>query len=215
MTRQEPRERSSHARTAAAFFALSLLLGSTSAQSLAIERAEARFADKVYRFELVATLDAPVESVSAVLRDYERYPALDPRILESRVLERPEQGVVMLQTTLRMCFGPFCRNVKRIERVEEEGDALHAMADPMRSDVSSGETHTTLAAVEEEKTRVTYTTAIAPAFWIPAIVGRRWMLRTLREATVELFECVEQRAAETSAAGAAPSITNDEEPAPH
>jgi hypothetical protein len=163
------------------------------AQAFAIERAEASYVGKQYQFELVATLDAPLERVQSVLKDYEQYPSLDPRILESRVLERPQENVAMLQTTLRMCFGPFCRNVKRVERVEELEAGLSAVADPQRSDVSAGETHTTLAAVENG-TRVTYRTSIAPAFWIPAVIGRRWMLNTLREATIDLFEHVEMRA---------------------
>jgi hypothetical protein len=169
------------------------LLASSATQGFSIERAQARYVDKRYEFELVATLDATVDRVRTVLGDYEHYPTLDPRILESRVLERPEDHVAILQTTLRMCFGPFCRNVKRVERVVETETALSAIADPRRSDVSAGETHTTLAAVDD-KTRVTYRTSIEPAFWIPAVIGRRWMLNTLREATIDLFKHVEQSA---------------------
>lgn len=194
---------------AAALLAVSSLLWSVVVHPFAIERADASFADKQYQFEMVATLDASIDSVWAVLRDYEHYPELDPRILESRVLERPEADIVMLQTTLRMCFGPFCRNVKRVERVEETQDALHAEADPARSDVRSGETHTTLEAADEYKTRVTYRTAIAPGFWIPPFVGRRWMLNKLRDASVELFERVEQRAQGTVSEGAAAARVED------
>jgi hypothetical protein len=181
------------------------------ARAFAIERAEAQYADKRYQFELVATIDAPVERVQSVLTDYEGYPALDPRILESRVLERPQEHVALLQTTLRMCFGPFCRNVKRVERVEESANGLSAVADPQRSDVSAGETHTTLMAVENG-TRVSYRTSITPSFWIPAVVGRRWMLNTLRDATIDLFKHVEQRA---QAAGDAEAMQpSDTAPAP-
>lgn len=194
-----------------ALFLVASLAASSCVHAFAIERAEARYADKRYQFELVATLDAPVERVQAVLRDYERYPALDPRILESRVLERPQSDVVTLQTTLRMCFGPFCRNVKRVERVEEAESGLSAVADPQRSDVSAGETHTTLAAVDN-RTRVTYRTSIAPAFWIPRVVGRRWMLNTLHDATIELFKRVEQRAQADSDASA---VQSSHEPAAH
>lgn len=169
------------------------LAAASSAHAFAVERAEARYADKRYQFELVATLDAPVDRVQSVLMDYEQYPTLDPRILESRVLERPEEHVAMLQTTVRMCFGPFCRNVKRVERVEEAEAGLNAVADPQRSDVSAGETHTVLTTYESG-TRVTYRTSIEPGFWIPAVIGRRWMLNTLRDATIELFKHVELRA---------------------
>jgi hypothetical protein len=162
-----------------------------------IERAEARYVEDHYQFELVAKLDAPVEQVEAVLRDYLNYSHLDERILDSQVLERPQQGVAILSTTVRVCFGPFCRNVKRVERVEEAPLALTATADASRSDVKSGETHTQLS-VSEEGTRVTYTTSIVPNFWIPAVVGRRFMLRTLESATINMFTNVEKIASETA-----------------
>lgn len=193
-----------------------MLLGAVSCATpgvyaMSIERAEARYADRRYHFELVATLNASLEHVQSVLRDYERYPALDARILESRVLERPEQHVALLQTTLRMCLGPFCRNVRRVERVEEGPSSLSAIADPERSDVTSGETHTQLEAVDG-RTQVTYRTSIAPSFWIPAVVGRRWMLNRLNEATVELFEHVELRAQDLDRASAPRSIDESDAP---
>jgi hypothetical protein len=169
------------------------------AQAFTIERAEARYVDQQYQFELVATLDAPVERVEAVLRDYLNYSSLDTRILDSKVLERPEQDVAILATTVRACFGPFCRNVKRVERVEEAPFALTATTDASRSDVKSGQTHTELTGIEDG-TRVTYRTSIVPAFWIPAFVGRRLMLRTLEEATINMFTNVERIALESAGA---------------
>jgi hypothetical protein len=166
------------------------------AHALEIERAEALYTDdKHFQFEFVALLDAPANKVEAVLRDYEKYPQLDGRILEAHVLERPAEYAVILSTTLRACFGPFCRNVRRIERVEEYPLELKAVTDPARSDVKFGETRTLLS-VSEGRTRVSYRTSIIPGFWIPAIAGRRWMLNELREATIELFGNVETKAKE-------------------
>lgn len=187
---------------------LSLLLFATAvfiatfaapASALTIERAESHYQDKRYEFVLVATLDAPVERVQAVLRDYANYPSLDERILEAKVEARPDAYSVILATTVRACFGPFCRNVTRVERVVESPLELKAVSDPSRSDVKFGETHTMLS-VSEGHTRVSYRTAITPAFWIPAIAGRRWLLGTLSDATIELFKNVELRAQELSAA---------------
>lgn len=176
---------------------LALLAAGSTAQAFTIEHSATRFADKRYHCELTVTLDAPRERVEAVLRDYERYPMLDVRILEARVLERPEENLAMLATTLRACFGWFCRNVHRIERVEERADGLIAITDGERSDVRFGETHTQLEAVDGG-TRVTYRTSITPDFWIPSIVGRRWMLNTLDQATRDLFRNVETKAREGS-----------------
>jgi hypothetical protein len=172
---------------------LSLVAGYTHA--FTIEHTQGRYVDEQYQFELVAMIDAPVEQVEAVLRDYLHYSNLDERILDSKVLERPEQDVAILATTVRACFGPFCRNVKRVERVQEAPLELTATADASRSDVKSSQTHTQLTATENG-TRVTYRTTVVPDFWIPAFVGRRLMLRTLEDATINMFTNVEKIAIE-------------------
>jgi hypothetical protein len=159
-----------------------------------IEKSETRYVDRRYQCDLSVRLDAPPDKVEAILRDYERYPSLDTRILRARVMGRPEPNVAMLETTVRVCFGWFCRNVDRVERVEESEHALAATADPSRSDVKFGETHMQLAPDEDGGTLVHYRTSITPAFWIPSVVGRRWMLRTLEDATGDLFMNVEMRA---------------------
>lgn len=163
------------------------------AHAFEIERSVAHYADKHYQFEFVALLDAPVHRVEAVLRDYERYTDLDRRILEARILERPADYVTVLETILRACFGPFCRNVKRVERVEESPLEIAAFTDPTRSDVRFGETRTMLS-MSEGRTRVSYRTRVEPGFWIPPVVGRRWMLNTLEDATTVLFMNVEMKA---------------------
>lgn len=158
------------------------------------EEVESAYANKQYRCEVVALLNAPASAVAAVLRDYEGYPELDERILQARVLERPTSTTALLETKLRACFGPFCRTVKRVEEVVEEPLALTATTDPTKSDVRFGETHTVIEAVDDTRTRIIYRTSIVPGFWVPAIGGRRWMLSTMEEATVELFQNVEARA---------------------
>jgi Polyketide cyclase / dehydrase and lipid transport len=175
------------------FFLLPLVLGVVSAHAFEIEHSQASYSDRKYQYELRVRLDAPLDRVEAVLRDYERYPELDTRILEARVVERPADNVALLETKVRVCFGWFCRDVKRTERVEEAAGTLAAITDPARSDVKFGETHTSVAAAGEG-TLVSYRTSIAPAFWIPSFVGRRWMLGTLANATNNLFMNVEERA---------------------
>ncbi|HKQ15497.1 MAG TPA: SRPBCC family protein [Steroidobacteraceae bacterium] len=177
---------------ATALAAASLWAGAAGA--FEIEHSETRYADKRYQCDLNIRLDAPVDKVEAVLRDYEKYPALDGRILEARVIGRPTPNVAMLETKLRVCMGWFCRNVNRVERVEESQHALAASADPTRSDVKYGETRMQLSPDENGGTLVHYRTSITPAFWIPSVVGRRWMLRTLEDATGDLFMNVEMKA---------------------
>jgi hypothetical protein len=177
---------------AAVLAAASLWAGAAGA--FEIQHSETRYADRRFQCDLDIRLDAPLDKVEAVLRDYEKYPALDARILEARVIGRPAPNVAMLETKLRFCMGWFCRNVNRVERVEESPHALAASADPARSDVKYGETRMQLSPGENGGTLVHYRTSITPAFWIPTAVGRRWMLRTLQDATGNLFMNVETKA---------------------
>jgi hypothetical protein len=183
--------------------ALTLLLlpafGHT-ACALEAETISSEYVEREFRCEMVAFIDAPVAAVEAVLRDYEAYPELDARILQARVIERPTPTSAMLETTLRACFGPFCRRVRRVEEVQETPNALSAVTDPARSDVMFGETHTSIEAIDATRTRIVYRTSIIPGFWVPAIGARGWMLRTLEEATVTLFKNVESRAQARQAA---------------
>lgn len=170
-------------------------LAAPDAFAFELQFAEAKFVDEEYRFEMTAVLDAPVEYVERVLRDYESYKSLDARILEAHVIERSEeQHVATLATILRACVGPICRNVKRVERVEESPLGLLAVTDASRSDMKFGETRMQLADVAEGRTRVTYKTRLKPDFWIPALIARRIMLTTLEDATIALFQNVEKRA---------------------
>jgi hypothetical protein len=165
----------------------------SNAQSLEIEQAESKYLDKHYQLTLVTVVDAPRDRVQAVLRDYYNYPQLDSRILEANVLSRPAANEVLLFTKLRACFGFFCRNVKRVEHVRERDNDMLATVVPEQSEVTSGETRTQLTALDG-RTRISYTTSIAPGFWIPPFIGRPLMLRTLRDASIDLFRRVEQQA---------------------
>jgi hypothetical protein len=191
------------------FVAPSLLLGAPASDAFTIEQRAARYEDRKYECELTLRLDAPLDRVEAVLRDYERYPDLDARILRARVIDRPQQNVAVLETTLRACFGPFCRNVNRIERVEENAGSLAAITDVAHSDMKFGETHTAMEAIDAHSTRVTYKTSLTPGFWIPPFVGPRWMLNTLEDASRKLFMNVEMRARETVPAAASHQQTSN------
>jgi hypothetical protein len=164
-----------------------------SARSLEIEQADSKYRDKHYQLTLITVVDAPRDRVQAVLRDYYNYPQLDARILEANVLSRPAAHEVLLFTKLRACFGVFCRTVKRVEHVQEQDNDMLASVVPEQSEITSGETRTQLTALDG-RTRISYTTSMVPGFWIPSFIGRPLMLRTLRDASIDLFRRVEQQA---------------------
>ena len=84
--------------------------------ALSVESVQTSLRGGVYRVELVARVDAPVESVAAVLTDYAGYRSLDPRIRASDVLPPEHEGEELVRTVVRACAGFFCRNVERVER---------------------------------------------------------------------------------------------------
>jgi hypothetical protein len=174
--------------------AATALLSAPAAGAFNIEHSEARYVDKHFRYELVVTLDAPIERVDAVLRNYDEYSSLNHRILSSRVLDRPAPDVVTLETTVEVCFGWFCRDVTRVERVQESKNGLFAVADPERSDVKFSETRSELSPGPDGATRVRYETNVVPDFWVPPIGGRRMLLRMLETETRDLFMNVELKA---------------------
>jgi hypothetical protein len=174
-------------------WAAALLVWAAPASAFTIEHSEARYADKHFKYELTVTLDAPIDRVNEVLRDYDDYPSLNERILSAKVLSRPERDVALLETTVKVCLGPFCRNVTRVERVLESRYVMLAIADPKRSDVKSGETRSELSPTVQG-TRVKYVTDVVPDFWVPAIGGRHMMLKLLESETSDLFMNVEKKA---------------------
>jgi hypothetical protein len=181
-------------QTCLVLIALMGLNWSLASVALEIQHAEAVYADQQYRLDLAVTLNAPLARIESVLRDYARYPTLDGRILEAKILERVGEHRVLLFTKLRACFGLICRNVNRVEQVDQAANELVAQVIPERSDMRAGTTRTVLTA-DGDRTHISYVTHVAPNFWIPAMIGRPMMLRTLREASIELFRNVERQAA--------------------
>ena len=180
-----------------AWLCLALLGAARTAAAMEVESAEANFEHHEYHIELSLLIDAPAARVEAVLRDYADYPSLDASILDAKVLERIDPSTILLYTKLHACSGPFCRTVNRVERVDERPLELIAVVVPEQSDVSFGRTETTLTPVAEQ-TRVHYDTRVTPKFWVPFLIGRPLMLRTLEDASIRLFRGVEARAKATS-----------------
>ena len=183
----------------AAWALVSFLLGAANpARAFDVLSIEVTHAADVFHVRLEARLDAPVNAVEAVLRDYDRYPGLDPRIEEARVLERLAPDRVLLFTRLRACAGIFCRTIERVEEVEERRRELLAYAIPERSDLRAGSTHTVLTG-RRGQTLVRYRSTFVPDFWVPDLIANGLAVRALEDATLALFRNVERRATDLQA----------------
>jgi hypothetical protein len=182
----------------AAIFLAALAVGN--AHAIDVQRADTHYHDGRYELVLEAILAAPPAAVERVLRDYASYSTLDDRVLETKVLEHTASNQVLLYSRLRACFAVFCRSVERVERVAELDRELIATSIPERSDVKFGVTHTQLLEREPGSTQIFYRTQIESKFWVPPIIGRRVMLNTLRDATIDLLTQVERTAQQPASA---------------
>jgi hypothetical protein len=168
---------------------LAAVLLAPSAHALDVERLDVRRNAARYVVEFRAYLAAPADQVGAVLKDYENYPKLDARILESR---REAGDRSQLHTRLRGCVGGlFCRTMQRVETLEEMPGGLIATAVPGKSDVTFGHTHSQWQP-RNGGTELVYRLEIEPDFWVPPLFGPPLMIRTLREGTLSLFTNVER-----------------------
>jgi hypothetical protein len=146
--------------------------------------------------QFVAELAADPEAVGRVLKDYVHYPALDKRIEVSHLVPSKAGAPVRLYTKLRGCLNRvFCRSMVRVEILAETDGNLVATAIPELSDVRSSVTRTRWEP-SAKGTRVTYSLALDPKFWVPAFYARRAMIETMRSGTVDMFTSVEQVARE-------------------
>jgi hypothetical protein len=174
-------------------FIATLLLAPT-ANALEVRRLDVSFEGDRFVVILNAQLDAPADGVGEVLKRYDDYPSLDPRITESRVLSRDREHAVRLYTRMRGCLGTLiCRSMKRVEEVEERPNELLATAVLPESDVRFGVTRSQWER-QDGGTSLQYRLEIMPKFWIPPVFGRRLMIKTLSEGTLSLFTNVEREA---------------------
>jgi hypothetical protein len=184
-------------------------LGALPAHALTVQHAVTHFREGRYELELEATLNASAAEVQRVLRDYTRYPQLDVRVIEAKVLEQAGDNELLLYTRVRACVTFICRTVHRVERVEERPNELTATALPERSDVKFGLTQSQWQSLEPHVTRIVYRTQIEPKFWVPRI-GRRAMLNALRDATIGLLKQVELEAQQAEPPAMPPATPHEQ-----
>ena len=172
---------------------VAVLLTWTPARALEVMAAESGRAGEDFIFRLEARLEVSVESLIAVLTDFDRIHELHDSMTMSRNLGQPEDGVTEVYTELRSCVAVFCRTLHRVERIRRVGDTLKAQDVGGRSDFEDGQTLWRFKP-DGEGTRLTYEARLRPAFWVPPIFGPAMLAKTTRQTTVELLAAAESRA---------------------
>lgn len=123
-----------------------------------------------YNVYMEMIVHAPPERVTAVLTDYKNIARLNPSITHSEVLPSTD-GLTRVLTRMEGCVFFYCVEIERIEGVSvlDNGD-LKAVIEPAEGGFKSGTAHWQVLD-EGEHSRVIYSAALEPDFWIPELIG--------------------------------------------
>jgi len=145
----------------------------------------------VYQIKVVALIAAPASYVRYVLTDYKHIYRLNPSITESEVLEKGDDGSVSVRTKVIGCAAYFCEELERVEKVRilPSGD-LHAEIIPELSQFKSGQTHWHFKPLGDY-CEVTYLSDMEPDIFIPPVVGKFLIKKSIREGMHASFKNLE------------------------
>ena len=135
----------------------------------------------VYQIKVVALIAAPASYVRYVLTDYKHIYRLNPSIIESEVLQQYDDGAVSVRTKVVGCAAYFCKEIDRVEKVRmlPSGD-LHAEIIPELSQFKSGKTRWSIKPLGDY-CEVSYLSDMEPDIFIPPIVGKFLIKKSIRE----------------------------------
>ncbi len=135
----------------------------------------------VYQIKVVAVIDAPASSVRHVLTDYVHIYRLNPSIIESEVLKRHDDASVSVRTRVVGCAAYFCEELDRVERVRLlPSGSLFAEIIPELSQFKSGQTLWRIKTLGEH-CEVTYIAEMEPDVFIPPLVGKFLIKKSIRK----------------------------------
>ncbi len=163
----------------------------------------------VYQIKVTAVIAAPASYVRYVLTDYKHIYRLNPSIIESEVLEQFDDGSVSVRTRVVGCAAYFCEEIDRVEKVHTlpSGD-LYAEIIPELSQFKSGKTHWSIKPLGDY-CEVSYLSDMEPDIFIPPVVGKFLIKKSIREEMRTSFANLEK----VSSVLAAREWLNNDQPA--
>ena len=166
-------------RLAAWVVFVSAVAAATSASALEVRQLDVTRVKQRFHLEAVSEIAVPPDVAFEILTDYERLPRLNPQVLESRLLERPEPNVALVWMRLRACV-IVCKELEQVERVQENppGEIVIEVL-PERSDVKVDNAHWRIEPTENG-TLLYYTLDIEPGALV-SFFGSSSIKKQLRE----------------------------------
>jgi len=134
-----------------------------------------------YQIKASAVIAAPASYVRDVLTDYVHIYRLNPSIIESGVLKRHDDGAVSVRTKVIGCAAYFCEELERVEKVHllPSGD-IQAEIIPELSQFKSGQTLWRINSLGDN-CEVIYRSDVEPDIYIPPVVGKFLIKKSIRE----------------------------------
>ena len=162
-----------------------------------------------YTLASVSRYSAPPWAVYAVLADYDGFARLSSAIVDSGVLADPApDGATRVHTMVRGCVLFFCRDVRRVERLElVPGEQIVARVEPQHSDFSEGVSRWRFQALPDGGTEIDFHMHMTPRFRVPPVIGPALVKRRLQRDGVRAVARIDALALEYAAAAAGPGAS--------
>lgn len=144
-----------------------------------------------YVISVEMVVDAPVDSVRAILTDYGNLDRLNNSITSSTVIGDSRDGAVRVLTKIQNCILFFCRDLQIVEDVVEDaqGRILRRVV-PESSSLRSGQASWQLDA-SGDTTRVVHHAQLELGFRIPPLLGQVIVVNMLRRELLTSFKTLD------------------------
>ncbi len=146
----------------------------------------------VYQLRLEIILDASPENVHKVVTDYVHIYRINPSIIDSEVLDTPDNSVIRVRTVINDCIMIFCKELHRVEEVRElESGDIYSLVVPELSNVKSGVTIWQIHPMGN-RTRLIYILSLEPDFFVPPLIGTLVVKQKLKKEVLSSLDNIER-----------------------
>lgn len=168
---------------AAGLLAIGLWLSAAEVSEVDVRREEDR-----YRLHVAARIDAPPSTVWKLLTDFHHLERLHHTVRDSTYLGRTAEGMDRVQIHMHPCVMFFCVDLTQIVEFHSvAARQLLADFDRRESLFNFGHLKWRLDRTTNAGTDLVFDAELAPAFWIPPLLGP-WILKsTLRKTAMDII----------------------------
>lgn len=146
----------------------------------------------VYQLRLEIILDASPENVHEVVTDYVHIYRINPSIIDSEILDTPDNSVIRVRTVINDCIMVFCKELHRVEEIRElESGDIYSLVVPELSNVKSGLTIWQIHPMGK-RTRLIYLLSLEPDFFVPPLIGTLVVKQKLRKEVLSSLDNIER-----------------------